>query len=45
MLGTQTKTNFKRTFSDWYNKEHEEYAIDETSIGRIAKIHRGPARR
>lgn len=38
LLGTQTKDQFlKEPFSEWYNKEHDEYQLDEESVKELKK--------
>ena len=38
LLGTQTKDQFlKSPYSDWYSKEHEEYAMDKNAIAELKK--------
>ncbi len=38
LLGTQTKKQLlKEPFSDWYNKEHDEYAIDKKTVTELRK--------
>ncbi len=38
LLGTQTKNQLlKEPFSDWYVKEHDEYAIDKSTVAELKK--------
>jgi thiol-disulfide isomerase/thioredoxin len=38
LLGNQTKNQLlKEPFSDWYTKEHDEYAIDQTAVAALKK--------
>lgn len=38
LLGTQTKDQFqKEPFSQWYNKEYDEYTLDQASIEQLKK--------
>ncbi|TXF79434.1 TlpA family protein disulfide reductase [Chryseobacterium sp.] len=38
LLGTQTKDQLlKAPFSEWYAKEHEEYALDKTAVPELMK--------
>lgn len=38
LLGTQTKSQLTtEPFSDWYNKEYDEYSIDQTALAELKK--------
>ena len=38
LLGTQTKDQLLKTpYSDWYVKEHDEYAIDQKTVDELKK--------
>lgn len=38
LLGIQKKAQFlKAPYSDWYNKEHAEYAVDKQSVAELKK--------
>ena len=38
LLGTQTKDQFQKSpYSDWYSKEHDEYAIDQAALAELKK--------
>lgn len=38
LLGTQTSDQFlKEPFSDWYTKEHDEYAMDADAVAQLKK--------
>lgn len=38
LLGTQTKDQLlKEPFSEWYNKEHDEYSLDQASVAELKK--------
>ncbi|MDR2204539.1 MAG: thioredoxin family protein [Flavobacteriaceae bacterium] len=38
LLGTQTKSQFSKSpYSDWYDKEHAEYAMDKEAIKDLRK--------
>ena len=38
LLGTQTKNQLQKApFSDWYVKEHDEYAIDQKTVEELKK--------
>lgn len=38
LLGTQTKAQLaKEPYSEWYSKEHDEYAIDQASVDELKK--------
>ncbi len=38
LLGTQTLSNFiKEPYSEWYVKEHDDYAIDQKSLNELKK--------
>lgn len=38
LLGNQLKSKFLETpYSDWYVKEHDEYALDQKAIGELKK--------
>ncbi len=38
LLGSQTQDQFKKEpYSDWYNKEYSEYALDEATMSQLKK--------